>query len=156
MEGKEGRGRKEDQYTLKEEDDEEDESKETLQVRTKSYTRYKTVTIMLHDTIIVYASETQTWNEGQKSRIQADEMSYQRGACGLNRMDGESNKSVCGKFAMSVKSEGMNCVVVEVVKRSILRWFDDFEGMEGNELTERIYNEWKRCCGCEGKAPCKM
>ncbi len=32
-----------------------------------------------------------------------------------NRMDGESNESEYGKFGMSVKSEGMNCVVVEVV-----------------------------------------
>ncbi len=43
-------------------------------------------------------------------------MSYLRGACGLNRMDGESNESLYGKFGRSFKSEGMNCRVVEVVK----------------------------------------
>ncbi len=49
---------------------------------------------------LTYASETWTWNEGQGSRIQAVEMSYLRGACGLNRMDG---KSVNEKFGMSFK-----------------------------------------------------
>ncbi len=52
----------------------------------------------LRDSIIVptltYVSETWTWNEGQRSRIQAVEMSYLRGACGLNRMDSESNERV--------------------------------------------------------------
>ncbi len=58
----------------------------------------------LHDIIPVptlmylYASETWTWNEGQRSRIQAVKMSYLRGACGLNRMEGERNGSVDGKF----------------------------------------------------------
>ncbi len=34
-------------------------------------------------------------NERQRSRIQAAEMSYLRGACGVQRMDGESNDLVC-------------------------------------------------------------
>ncbi len=33
--------------------------------------------------------------------MKVKEMSYLRGACGLNRMDGESNESVYGKFGMS-------------------------------------------------------
>ncbi len=45
-------------------------------------------------------------------------MSYQKGACGLNRMDGESNKSVYGKFGLSFKSDGMNCGVVEMIQCS--------------------------------------
>ncbi len=42
---------------------------------------------------MIYASEKWTWNEGQRSRIHAVKvkMSYMRGACGVNRMDGESN-----------------------------------------------------------------
>ncbi len=40
-------------------------------------------------------------------------MSNLRGASGLNRIDGESNESVCRKFGMSFKNEGMNCGVVE-------------------------------------------
>ncbi len=81
----------------------------------------------LHDSIIMltlmYASETWKWNEYQRSRIQAKKMSYLRGVCGLNRMDGESNESLYGKFRMPVKSEGINCGVLEVVKHSTLRWF---------------------------------
>ncbi len=84
----------------------------------------------LHDSIIMpaltYVSESWTGNVGQRSRIQADEMSYLRGACGLNRVDGENSESVCGKFGMSVKCEGMDCGVGEVVKRSNLRWFSYF------------------------------
>ncbi len=49
-------------------------------------------------------------------------MSYLRGVCGLNRMDGESNESVYGKFGTFVKCEGINCRVV-VVKCNTLRWF---------------------------------
>ncbi len=62
-------------------------------------------------------------------------MSYLRGACGLNGMDGESNESVYGRFGASFKSEGMNCGVVEVVKHSTLRWFGHCERKGGDELT---------------------
>ncbi len=68
-------------------------------------------------------SETRTWNVSQISRIQELEKRYLRGACGVNRMDDENNESVYGKFGMSVKSEGMNRGVIEVVKCSICRWF---------------------------------
>ncbi len=40
---------------------------------------------------LTYGSETWTWNECQRSRIQAVEMSDLRGACGLNTIDDESN-----------------------------------------------------------------
>ncbi len=52
---------------------------------------------------LMYESETWTWNEDQRCMMQAVQMSYLRGACGLNRMDDESNESVCGKFGMSFK-----------------------------------------------------
>ncbi len=41
---------------------------------------------------ITYASETWMWNERQRSRIQVAEMSCLRSACGVQRMDGESNE----------------------------------------------------------------
>ncbi len=85
----------------------------------------RTVKKALHGSIIVttltYVSKTWAWNEGQRSRIQATEMSYLKGVCDLNRMDGESSESVYGRFGMLVKGEEMNCGVVEVVKRSTLR-----------------------------------
>jgi len=93
-------------------------------------------------------------NEGQKSRIQAVEMSYLRGACGLSRMDGESNESVYKKFGVSVKGEGMNCGVVEVVKHSTLRWFGHLERM-GSEMTRKIYNGRVDAAGVRGRPPIK-
>ncbi len=37
---------------------------------------------------LTYASQTWTWNESLRSRVQAVEMSYLRSACGVSRMDG--------------------------------------------------------------------
>ncbi len=62
-----------------------------------------------------------------------------RCACGLNRMDGESNESVYEKFVMSFKSERINCGVVELVKCNTFRWFSHVDKMEGDEFAKRIY-----------------
>ncbi len=44
----------------------------------------------LRNTVIVptftYASEIWAWNENQRSRVQAVEISYLRSACGVSRM----------------------------------------------------------------------
>ncbi len=97
----------------------------------------------LRDSIIVstvaYASETWVWNQSQRSKIQAVEISYLRGRCGVNRMDGESNENVYRKFGMSSRGEGMGCGVVKIVKHSTLRWFGHLERMDERELTKRIY-----------------
>ncbi|RUM29363.1 MAG: hypothetical protein DSY42_06675 [Aquifex sp.] len=72
----------------------------------------------LRDSIIVptvtYTFRTWTWNKCQRSNIQAVEMSYLRGCCGVNRMDGESNENVYRRFGMASKGEGMSCGVVEI------------------------------------------
>ncbi len=77
------------------------------------------------DSIIVStvacARETWEWNKCLRSKIQAVEISYLRGGCGVNRVDGENNESVYRRFGMSSKGEGMSCGVVEMVKRSTLR-----------------------------------
>ncbi len=65
-------------------------------------------------------------------------MSYLRGGCGVNRMDGESNKNVYKKFGMSSRGEGMSCGVV-MVKRNTLKWFGHLERMDERELTKKIY-----------------
>ncbi len=57
-------------------------------------------------------------------------MSYLRGGCGVNRMDGESNENVYRKFGMSNRGKGMSCGVVEMVKHSTLRWFGHLERMD--------------------------
>ena len=85
----------------------------------------KEVKKALRDSIIILtltcASETWTWNKCQRSKIQAVEMSYLRGGCGVNRMDGESNENVYRRLGMATKGEGMGCGVVEMVKHSTLR-----------------------------------
>ncbi len=74
----------------------------------------------LRNTVIVptltYASETWAWNESQRCRVQAVEMSYLRGACGVSRMDGVSNESVYDRFGKSHVGVGKKCGVVEEVK----------------------------------------
>ncbi len=74
----------------------------------------------LRNTLIVptltYGSETWAWNESQRSRGQAVEMSYLRSACGVRRMDGMRNKSVYERFGMCHVGEGKKCGVMEEVK----------------------------------------
>ncbi len=52
----------------------------------------------LHNSVIIptlmYAGKTWTWNEAQRFRIQAVEMNYLKGTCGLNSMDDERSESV--------------------------------------------------------------
>ncbi len=85
----------------------------------------------LRNTVIVpvltYASETWAWNESQRSRVHAVEMSYLRSACGVSRMDGMSNESVYDRFGMCHVGEGKKCGVVEEVKRQMLKWFGHME-----------------------------
>ncbi len=40
-------------------------------------------------------------------------MSYMRGACGVSRLDRESNGDMYGRFGMSDSAVGMDCGVVE-------------------------------------------
>ncbi len=64
----------------------------------------------LRNTVIVptltYAGETWAWNESQRSRVQAVDMSYLRSACDVSRMDGMSNESVYEHFGMCQVGEG--------------------------------------------------
>ncbi len=62
------------------------------------------------------------------------EVSYQRGAFGLNRIGGESNENMHGKFGLPFKSEGMNCAVVEVLKCNTM-WFGHMARMEGEKFS---------------------
>ncbi len=97
----------------------------------------------LRNTVVVptltYASETWTWKESQRSRVQAVDMSYLRGACGVSRMDGVSNESVYERFGMSYVDVGKKCGVVEEVKRQTFKWFGHMERMEEGKMTRRVY-----------------
>ncbi len=73
----------------------------------------------LRNTVIVptltSASKTWAWNESQRSRVQAVEISYLRSACGVNRMDRMSNESVYECFGM--------CHLGEAVKGRSVEWW---------------------------------
>ncbi len=70
-----------------------------------------------------------------ESIVRAIEMSYLRGACGVNRWDGVSNER-CG---MRGRGSGVGCGVVEWVKRSTLRWFGHIERMGNEEFVQKVY-----------------
>ncbi len=86
---------------------------------------------------LTYGSENWTWNGAQQSRVRAVEMSYLRGACGVNRWDGLSNTSVYKRCGMRERGSGVLCCVVEWVKRSTLRWFGHIEWWEMKNLLRR-------------------
>ncbi len=66
--------------------------------------------------------------------MQAVEMSYLRGACGVSRWDALSNESVYERCGMRGRGNGVRCGVVEWMKRSTLRWFRHIERMGNEEL----------------------
>ncbi len=80
---------------------------------------------------LTYGSENWTWSRAHQSRVRAVEMSYPRGACGVNRWDGVSSESLNERCGMKGCGSGMGCGVVEWVKRSTLRWFGHIERKQG-------------------------
>ncbi len=71
--------------------------------------------------------------------MQAAEMSYLRGACGLSRMDGMSNESVHEHFGMCHLGEINKCGVVEEMKQQMLKWFGHMERMEEGKMTRGVH-----------------
>lgn len=109
-------------------------------------TRCMIVPLVTH---LMNANERWTQNEGQRFKIQAQELSYSRSAAGLNRIDGKSIGSVHGKFDMSIKDEGINCENVEVAKKASLGGLVVSERMRQDEMTKMIYKSevdagWER------------
>ncbi|KAK3893665.1 hypothetical protein Pcinc_002527 [Petrolisthes cinctipes] len=102
---------------------------------------------------LTYASETWTWSRAHQSRIGAVEMSYLRGACGLTRWDGESNESVYERCGMSEKAIGIECGVVERVKRNTLRWYGHVERKQGEEFVKKVYGSEVVGPGVRGRPP---
>ncbi len=68
--------------------------------------------------------------------MRAVEMSYLRGACGVTRWDSESNESLYEKCGMGSHVNGVNCGLVEWVKRNTLRWFGLSERMGSEEFVK--------------------
>jgi len=83
-------------------------------------------------------SDEQVWEAAENTLDEAVNGNL-RGCCGVNRMDGESNENVYGRFGMASKGEGMSCGVVEMVKCSTLRWFGHLQRIGESEMTRRIY-----------------
>ncbi len=88
---------------------------------------------------LTYGSENWTWNGAQQSRVRAVEMSYLRGACGVSRWDKLSHESVNERCGMRERESGVECSVVEWVKRSTLRWFGHIEMMGNEEFVKKVY-----------------
>ncbi len=70
---------------------------------------------------LTYGSENWTRNGVQQSAVRAVEISYLRGACGVGRWDGLSNKSVHKRCGVRGYGSGLGCSVMEWLKRSTLR-----------------------------------
>ncbi len=70
--------------------------------------------------------------------VHAVEMSYLRGACGVTRLDRESDEGVYEKCGMGSQANGVNCGVVEWLKRNTLRWFGHIERMGSEELVKKV------------------
>ena len=112
----------------------------------------------LRDSIVLptltYGSETWTWNEAQQSKIRAVEMDYLRGACGVTRLERESNERIYNRYGMSERGVGMECGVIEWVKRNTLRWFGHVGRMQGGVCKE-VYESGVRGGGVRGRPPVK-
>ncbi len=94
---------------------------------------------------LTYGAENWTWNGAQQSRVPAVEMSYLRGACGVNRWDGLSNESVYERCGMRGRGSGVGCGVVEwvVVSRSSKSC--------GSSCSGNHLSKLQRCGGAEPK-----
>ncbi len=77
-------------------------------------------------------------------------MSYLRGACGVSRWDRESNEDMYRRFGMSEAAVGVECGVVEWVKRSTLRWYDHIMRMNECNFTKRVHDST-----IEGRGDCQ-
>ncbi len=53
--------------------------------------------------------------------------------------DGESNESVHERCGMGTQANGVNCGVVEWVKRNMLRWFGHIERTPSEESVKNTY-----------------
>ncbi len=90
-----------------------------------------------------------------QSQIQAVEMIYMRGACGVSRWDRKSNEDTYGRFGMSETAVGMACGVAEWVKRSTLRWYGHVMKVSECYITKRVYESTIEGRRVRGRPPVK-
>ncbi len=82
-------------------------------------------------------------------------MSYLWGASGVSRWDRESNEDTYWRFGMSEAAVGVDCGVVEWVKRSTLRWYGHKMKMNECDFTKSIYESTVEGKGVRGRPPVK-
>ena len=68
-------------------------------------------------------------------------------------MDGMSNVEVYNRMGMEIDGLGINCGIIEWVKRNTLRWFGHVERMQVGELAKRIYTSEVEGTGIRGRPP---
>ncbi len=81
------------------------------------------------------------------------EMSYLRGACGVTSWDGETLESVYESCGMGSHANGVNCGVVEWVKRNTLRWFGHIERMGSEEFVKKVHMSERVGPNSRGRPP---
>ncbi len=86
-------------------------------------------------------------------KIMPIEMSHIRGTCGVSGWDGKSNESMYEQFGMAVTANGVECGVVEWVKRGALRWLGHVMRMGENEFVNRVYEGRIEGGGVRGRPP---
>ena len=102
---------------------------------------------------LTYGSELWKWNAAEQSKIRAVEMNYLRTAMGITRMDRVSNTEVYEHFGMTERAVGVNCGVVEWVKRSALRWYGHVRRMPEDRLAKKVYQSDVRGENGRGRPP---
>ncbi len=114
-----------------------------LWISSKGYERKECVKSSLRNSLLLltlmYGSETWTRNRAQQSSMHAVEMSYLRGAGGVTRWSGENNENEYERCGMESHANGVNCGVVEWVKRNTMRRFGHTERMESDEFIKNAY-----------------
>ena len=66
-------------------------------------------------------------------------MSYVRAAAGVTLMDGMRNEEVYGCLGIAEGAVGVNCGVIEWVKRNTMRWYGHVQRMPEDRLAKQVY-----------------
>ncbi len=64
---------------------------------------------------------------------------YLRGECEVSRWDGLRNESASERCGMGERGSGVECSVLELMKRSTLRWFGHIEKMGKKKNIKKVY-----------------
>lgn len=100
-----------------------------------------------------YGSETWTASDEDLFKLRAVEMSFFRMAAGMNRLDGPSNREVYESFGMEEQALGIDCGVVEWIKRSTLRWYGHVQRMDEDRMPRKIYGSQVSGTASSGRPP---